>query len=155
MATDLDVSTATFGTASLLLASGDPITDDTGSAWSGQVAQNTGWLYYQPRPIYSYRCPAITARTSETYSMGYTYCPAGTYSIYGHGLFDKTDAINGQVLWDGTALVAFAGTTAATGSLCGWSTTARWVQTTVTGSADSAAAVITSAASMRFGSYAP
>lgn len=154
MATDLDVSTATFGTASLLLASGDPITDDTGSAWGGQVAQNTGWLYYQPRNIAARSVPSAASGT--TYYVGNSWMRAGTYSIYGHLSAEFAGGGgDGTSYWDGTLLATIGATGAATGSLCGWiAPTDTWVEmkfaarnTTATG--------ITASYAMRFGSYAP
>lgn len=154
MATDLDVTTAAWGSANLLLASGDDISGATGYGWGSQVAQNTGWLYYQFRPLLTQICPEIGATRSSTFSMGYTYCPAGTYSIYGHAVTNKSDAPVGTLTWDGSNLVVFSGNTAATGSKCGWgNATARWVQSTVVGSANSAATLITVSAAIRFGSY--
>lgn len=59
--------------------------------------------------------------------------------------------------WDGTVLaVAPAGTVAATGSLCGWSTdTSRWVHVNATGSAGGDENFLNVACSLRFGSWAP
>lgn len=155
MATDMAVNTATWGTASLLLASGDAIDGATGFGWGSQVAKNTGFLYYQPRAAHAAQS-TITAGDSETLSYGYVYVPAGVYSIYGHAKTNKDDAPEGTLLWDGTNLVVFSSDEAATGSLCGWTqATAGWVLVSLTGSADSADTLIQSAVAYRFGSWAP
>lgn len=154
MATDMDVTTATFGTANLLLASGDPITDDTGSAWGGQVAQNTGWLYYQPRNLATL-CHDFGEH--EAVVVGYSWVPAGTYSIYNYLVADFAGGGgDGSAYWDGTMIASIKGAAGtATGSLCGWTTaTSRWVQMTFYGANTSTPGMMTGFA-MRFGSYAP
>lgn len=154
MATDMDVTTATFGTASLLLASGDPITDDTGSAWGGQVAQNTGWLYYQPRNLATLR---HHFDTHADIVVGHSWVPAGTYSIYNYLASDFAGGGGaGSASWDGTMITSIEGEDGtATGSLCGWTTaTSRWVQMTFNGTNTSPPGMMTGFA-MRFGSYAP
>jgi hypothetical protein len=149
MATDMDVTTATFGTANLLLASGDPITDDTGSAWGGQVAQNTGWLYYQPRNLNT-RYVQVTDPTG--FRVGYAYFPAGTYSLYAALGINVGAWGYGTLFFDGTEIVKAATNGVHTGSLCGWTVgTGAWIA--MTGS--SGDANVTAAFACRFGSYAP
>lgn len=161
MATDMDVTTATFGTANLLLASGDPITDDTGSAWGGQVAQNTGWLYYQPRTIFnsSFRFSALSEVWGYGTAEGYVYLPAGTYSIYGAVSVTPASGDTGQygsLWWDGTTL-ATTEDTLTTGSLCGWSVgTSGWIACRLVGGIyDLHSATAWAGVALRFGSYAP
>jgi hypothetical protein len=156
MATDLDVTTAVWGSANLLLASGDDISGATGYGWGSQVAQNTGWLYYQPRPMHAYKCPPIGPTRATTFPLGYVYLTAGEYSVYGYCKTDQADAPAGTMTFDGTNLVIFSGSVAATGSFCGWTlATSKWCALSVTGSANSDVTVITTASAMRFGSYAP
>jgi hypothetical protein len=161
MATDMDVTTATFGTGSLLLASGDPITDDTGSAWGGQVAQNTGWLYYQPRNVF---CSGTTvdfiSESSGTVDIyGYVYLAAGVYSIYACVTVDVNtpDHGMGYVFFDGTKIAAQCDDGTATGSLCGWSAgTAGWYAIMHRGSTSGDRPMTTHCGvALRFGSYAP
>ena len=154
MATDMDVTTATFGTASLLLASGDPITDDTGSAWGGQVAQNTGWLYYQPRNIATRN--AQFADTGTEYQVGHVFMPVGTYSIYCHFFYEAVGGGGGgSAYWDGTEIAHVTASGTATGSLCGWvADSDRWVDMSFTAVSSSALGATASYA-VRFGSYAP
>lgn len=155
MATDMDVTTATFGTAALLLASGDPITDDTGSAWGGQVAQNTGWLYYQPRNVF---CSGTTVSpqgapvSADIY--GHVYLAAGVYSIYACVTADHG---TGYVFFDGTKIAEQGGDGTATGSLCGWSAgTAGWYAIMHRGSTSGYMPMPTyCGVALRFGSYAP
>jgi hypothetical protein len=158
MAGDLDVSAAAWGTAKLLLVSGDDIDGDTGYGWGSQVASNTGWLYYQPRMAHSGVATITNAVDDFTTISAHVWVPIGTYSLYGIADADATGTINGTayVKWDGTALVTFTNADATTGSLCGWSTdTARWVVVRITGSADGADVNVTHAVAVRFGSWAP
>ena len=161
MATDMDVTTATFGTAALLLASGDPITDDTGSAWGGQVAQNTGWLYYQPRNVF---CSGTTVvfmpESSGTVDIyGHVYLAAGVYSIYACVTANDTipDNGTGYVFFDGTKIAEQGGDGTATGSLCGWSAgTAGWYAIMHRGRTSGEGPMPTyCGVALRFGSYAP
>ena len=162
MATDMDVTTATFGTAALLLASGDPITDDTGSAWGGQVAQNTGWLYYQPRTVFN--ASFTFSSLSEVWGYGTAqasvYLPAGTYSVYGAAAVTPDEGLTdqyGSLSWDGTALVATEDALT-TGSLCGWSVgTAGWGTCKLIGGIydQGNERVAWGGIAIRFGSYAP
>jgi hypothetical protein len=156
MASDLDVTTAAWGSQNLLLASGDDISGATGYGWGTQVAQNTGWLYYQPRPMHAETSPTIAPGDAATYDLGYVYLTAGTYSFYGYAVADKADTPASTLTFDGTTLVTFSGTVAATGSLCGWTlATAGWKRLQVIGSADAAKVSIVTASAYRFGSYAP
>lgn len=155
MASDMDPSTATFGTADLLLASGDDIAGATGCGWGSLVAQNTGWLYYQPRHLAS-ETATITAGDDCVISLAHAYLPAGTYSIYGYVDADGAPEGTGYLKWDGTALVTWIDETATTGSLCGWATeTGGWFAMQLTGSANASDIVVVTAFSYRFGSYAP
>lgn len=156
MATDLDVTTAVWGTADLLLASGDPIDDNTGSAWGGQVAQNTGVLYYLPRPIASGGHLVRGGDPLDAY-YGYTYLQAGTYSIYGYGTSNAPSMPVGSLTFDGSNLVVWSGTGApATGSFVGWTTAARWVLSRFVGSAVTGTnTTISVGITYRLGSFAP
>lgn len=152
MAGDLDVSTATWGTAGLLLASGDAIDGTTGAGWCSQVAQNTGWLYYRPRMLYAAHIAANGAPGTTT---GAAYVAIGTYSIYGRAKHSGYGSVT--LRWDGTAVVTAEDETD-TGSICGWATdTARWVTIALyaedLGEGESASGQ--GQISMRFGSWAP
>ena len=152
MPTDLDVSTAAWGTQNLLIASGDPITGVTGSAWASQVAENTGWLHHQPRNVASLSHHFLDP--AETLTVGYVWLTAGTYSIYGHlGVPTIYHGATGTVSWDGTAIVTFDGADGTfTGSLCGWTlATAAWIAVGFSGSE----CIASASCAIRFGSYAP
>jgi len=154
MATDLDVTTAAWGSQNLLLASGDDISGATGYGWGTQVAQNTGWLYYQPRNLATL-CHVF--KTHEDVVVGHSWVPAGTYSIYNYLVADFAGGGGtGSASWDGTMITSIEGEDGtATGSFCGWTTaTSRWVQMTFNGTNTLPPGMMTGFA-MRFGSYAP
>jgi len=162
MATDLDVTTAAWGSQNLLLASGDDISGATGYGWGTQVAQNTGWLYHQPRTVFN---AAFTfSSLSEVWGYGtadaWVYLTAGTYSVYGAvsvtpdgGLIDQY----GSMWWDGTALVSTEDALT-TGSLCGWTVgTSGWINCRLVGGIYDQGNPRTAwgGIALRFGSYAP
>lgn len=152
MAGDLDVSAATWGTAKLLLVSGDDIDGDTGCGWGSQAMNNIGWLYYRPRMLFA---AEVTASEATGTSAGAAYLPAGTYSIYGrtkhagHG--------SSTLTFDGST-IATADDATATGSRCGWIlATAGWVTIGIyaEGVGEGEAATVQGQISMRYGSWAP
>ena len=161
MATDLDVTTAAWGSRNLLLASGDDISGATGYGWGTQVAQNTGWLYYQPRTVFN---AAFTfSSLSEVWGYGtadaWVYLTAGTYSVYGAvSVTPNTGETGwyGSMWWDGTALVSTADTLT-TGSLCGWTVgTSGWIHCRLVGGIyDYHSRTAWGGIALRFGSYAP
>lgn len=157
MADDLDPSTSTFGTANMLLQSGDAIEGSTGYAWGAQAAKNTGWLWYLPRMVHAGANTIGALATFDTIIAHAYIAQDGTYSIYGHVDADGAPVGNGLLKWDGTTLVTFTSADATTGSLCGWvnDAGARWVAIRLTGSADSSAIYVVSSVSVRNGSYAP
>lgn len=153
MADDLDVSAATWGTADLLLVSGDDIDGATGYGWGSQVAKNTGVLYYMPRQASWYR-------TNDGTTIQGIWLTAGTYSVYAVANFNAagTDVMTGTLYWDGTVVLAGDSDDGATitGSKCGWVwPTTGWVAiTTAIGPADGDGIANLSSA-YRFGSWAP
>lgn len=153
MAGDLDVTAATWGSASLLLVSGDDIDGATGYGWGSQVAKNTGWLYYQPKHLAS-NTATITAGDDCNISIGRGYFPKGTYSIYAYADADGAPEGTGYVKFDGTIVASWVDANPATGQLVGWSTTTGgWYAVTVTGSADASDIIVVAGLSYRAGSY--
>lgn len=151
MATDMAVNTATWGTASLLLASGDAIDGATGFGWGSQVAKNTGFLYYQPRQA------AWSRHINEAGTdIQPIYLTAGVYSFYGIIAFNNGGT--GTVLVDGSVVVAGEGKSGnITGSKCGWTvaTTGWYNVTTYYVADDGTTNTVNAAVAYRFGSWAP
>jgi len=103
MASDLDVTTATWGTQDLL-----PATGDKGEAvdYAQQVSKNTGYNFYRPFMVASQDSP-ITGASALLHKA---YMNAGTYQAYCAAHMDLDAAgDSGTVALDGTNIVVSDG----------------------------------------------
>lgn len=101
MASNVDVTTATWGTTSLKKSTGE-IYDQTAQ---NQIADNTGVCFYAPRML-SITEDTITSGDPLVSHSNYGYMGAGTYQVY--GIMDCT--INLDPGANGTALLTVGGT---------------------------------------------
>ena len=109
MASDLDVTTATWGTSNLIGTTGEVLP----STVQAQMANNEGYAFYQPRMIAAQEGTVANpgALTSESHKA---YMAEGTYTAWAAGYGDFSGANGGAVR------IEADGTTIATGTDTEW-----------------------------------
>jgi len=102
MSSDLNITTATFGTSDL---NGDTSDVFPSTVWT-QLGDNTGYNFYRPALV-AVQDSAVTAGASRTDKA---YMAAGTYQAYCASHMDLNTVLDyGTVSLDGTLLVSDSG----------------------------------------------
>ena len=103
MATDLNGTTADYGTQNLVGATGETLP----AVVQAQMSDNTGFNWYTPHMLSKQTDNIIAARTTDTDSH-YAFMAQGTYIVWASAYFEQTGvyvAADCYVQVDGTSII--------------------------------------------------